>query len=65
MQYDNDMIRILLIELVDQIGGIVKLDTKKVLRDLKEDKIKGIAVSINGDEVIVEVIDETEDQASE
>jgi hypothetical protein len=63
--YDNDMIRVLLIELVDQMGGIALLDTNKVLKDLKEDKLKGIAVRINGDEVIVEVIDETEDQTSD
>lgn len=62
---DNDLIRVLFAELVDELGGIVKLDASKLAEDSKQNKFKKIAVSVNDGVVTVEVFDEDESEASE
>lgn len=62
---DDDLIRVLFAELVDDLGGIVKLDAKKLAEDAKQNKFKQIAVRVDDGVVTVEVFDEDESEASE
>jgi hypothetical protein len=58
---DNDaLIRVLFAELIDELGGIVRLDAIKILADIKENKFKEIGLRIEGDVATVEVFDEDE-----
>lgn len=57
---DNDLIRVLFAELVDELGGIVKLDAKKLAEDARQNKFKQIAVRVDDGVVTVEVFEENE-----
>ena len=60
MEDDNDLIRVLFAELVDELGGIVKLDANKIVKDARENRFKKIAVRVEDGVAIVEVFDEDE-----
>lgn len=60
MENNDDLIRVLFAELVDELGGIVKLDARKLAEDAKKNKFKKIAVRSQDGVVIVEVFDEDE-----
>jgi hypothetical protein len=59
--YDNDLIRVVLAELVEDLGGIVKLDAKKILNKARVNKFKQIRMTVNGDEAIVEIFDDEDE----
>lgn len=59
-QDNNEIIRVLFAELVDELGGVVKLDATKILSNIKENKFKQIGLRVEGDVAIVEVFDEDE-----
>jgi len=61
MQDNNDLIRILLAELVEELGGIVKLDANKILNDVKTNKLKSIGIRVEGEEAIVEVFEDEDE----
>jgi len=65
MEDNNELIKILLAELVDELGGVVKLDATKILNNMKNNKFKEIGLSVEGDVAIVEVFDENEDQETD
>lgn len=60
MEDNNELIRILLAELVDELGGIVKLDATKILSNIKENRFKEIGLRVDGDVAIIEVFEENE-----
>lgn len=60
MEDNNELIKILFIELVEELGGIVKLDAIKITKDVKENKFKSIGVRVEDGVAIVEVFDEDE-----
>jgi hypothetical protein len=61
MENNNDLMRVLLAELVDELGGIVKLDASKILANAKKNKFKRIGLRIDGNDAIIEVFDEDEE----
>lgn len=62
MEDNNDLIKILFMELVEELGGIVKLDANVVINKVKVNKLKSIGVRVENEEIIVEVFDEDENQ---
>jgi hypothetical protein len=58
---NNEIIRVLFAELVDELGGVVKLDATKILNNVKENKFKQIGLRIEGEVAIVEVFEQNED----
>jgi hypothetical protein len=61
MKDNSDLIRVLFAELVEELGGIVKLDANKILENVKQNKFKSIGIRVEGTEAIVEVFDENQD----
>lgn len=60
MEDDKDLSKILLAELIEELGGVVRLDATKILVDLKEGKFKEIGLKIENGVAILEVFDENE-----
>jgi hypothetical protein len=58
---NNDLIKVLFAELVCELGGIAKLDSRNILNNIKANRIKSIGIRVEEDDVIVEVFDEDED----
>lgn len=63
--YDYDLIRVLLAQIVEDMGGIVKLDAGKILEKARNNEFKQIALRIKGEVAIVEIVDEDEYKAAE
>jgi len=51
----NDLTKMVLIALINEMGGIIKLDARKMLDDLKAGIFTDLAIKIEGDELIAEV----------
>lgn len=60
MEAEKDISKILLAELIEELGGVVRLDATKVLRDLKENKFKEIGIRLEDGVAILEVFDADE-----
>jgi hypothetical protein len=58
MDDDNALIRILLAELVDELGGTAKLDATKILDNMKQGKFKQIGFHVDGNEAIVRIFED-------
>jgi hypothetical protein len=61
MNDNNDLMRILFAELIEELGGIVKLDACKIKNTIENRQLKSIGIKIDNNVVIVEVFDEDED----
>jgi predicted negative regulator of RcsB-dependent stress response len=60
MEDNNELIKILLAELVIELGGTAKLNATKILTDIKENKFKEIGLRIDGDVAIIEVFEQND-----
>ena len=54
----NSLAPFILAALVEAMGGVVELDAKEVLDDIKNNKYKKIALSIQEGRLYMEVFDE-------
>lgn len=57
----NDLAMTLLAELVDALGGVAKLDATYISDNMREGKFKSVRVTLEDDEVVLEVVDENQD----
>ena len=60
MEENKDLTKILLAALIEELGGVVRLDAVKILADLKEGRFKEIGLQLKDDVVILEVFEEDE-----
>lgn len=60
MEDSTELVTIILAELIEEMGGIVKLDATKILADLKNDRLKEIRMRLEDGVAILEVFDENE-----
>lgn len=58
----NDISKVLLAALVDELGGVVELDAEKLLAEIKANRIKQLSMRIEAGKAIVEVFEEDEGQ---
>jgi len=56
----NEISKVVLASLVDELGGVVELDAAKLLTDIKQGRIKQISMRIENGKAIVEVFEENE-----
>jgi hypothetical protein len=57
----NDLAMTLLAELVDALGGVAKLDATHVSDNMRAGRFKSVRVTLENDEVLLEVVDEDQD----
>jgi hypothetical protein len=58
MEDNHELIKILLIELIEELGGTIELDARKISEDVAQNKFKSIGVRVANGIVTVEVVDE-------
>lgn len=62
---DEELLKILFAELIEELGGVVELDANKVLTDIKQGRFKRIGIAIKENIVYLEVFDEDENKEAE
>ncbi len=60
MEDNTELVTIILAELIEEMGGIVRLDATKILADLKDEKFKEITMRLEEGVAILEVFDADE-----
>lgn len=59
---ENELIKLVLVELIEELGGVVELDAETVLAKLKTESIKGLTFVIEKRDakniLLVETVDE-------
>lgn len=57
---NNELVQLLFAELVSELGGTVKLDALTVMDSINSGRLKQIGISIEEDEITIEVFEQDE-----
>ena len=60
MEDNTELVTIILAELIEEMGGVVRLDATKILADLKAERFKEITMRLEEGVAILEVFDADE-----
>lgn len=61
MEDNSELIKLLFAELVSELGGVVRLDSQKIMDNVNKKKFKEIGISMEGPIAVVEVFEDEDE----